>query len=688
MPRDRFLVLFSFAVLAVITAGYLALGPRPVQTPKAGESVSPSPQPSTAFAKPKWFPIEDCAAGVEMKKQTPEALAFLTTQCCNMFDHGPDYWSRETCAAGILPSGSFVYGRGCYDAADGVCRWAFTADLEADYTMYLDAPKSIGYYLASKTLYRADFAARQWKVLGKLDEARFQEDVPESVRTDLSEWKLLLVRENTAYFTHTAKIEDDYFLIVLKLDQATNAFAMVDKIGDYPEQNLEPTLPPKPEEDRGMVRPDQADPVAPDSSLYRMGNVRLHGQDPYFLLIRDLERPGVDLFVGRAEFCALRPSDKHLFISYEIDERQIVEFAPGKDGYSEVRRFRSSGIPLAMSFDGNAAYLWQRFGKHKFCDVFGLPTMEFRRSTNSGPFWPVGATSGRQQVVADSRIVNVLDCESGKPKFPRRMGWSGDPWFSLAWGTTICCWIDQNSVTVWDFAAGKVQSIELPEYVDAARVSYVQGLPGFALSPSEGAARWFIRLLPGQSPMLIFAPLGYSDEPAGLHYPYLSSACFEKRPYFWPGTDKETSSDGVYFAGRIFSLSDGVVEVCDAANNPTPFTTPEPVKEFSPVTESVILADKGLVDLEGKVLPVGICYTMPEALIYADPVHSKWVRLGHDGSFAQITMSDDASFIADLAGTGNCVICWEWEDLLLCKWQPREPDETDRKIAGFLGWGK
>ena len=306
MLRNRILLLLSIAIIAVIaaiTAGYLSLSPQPVPTPKAGESISPSPQAPSAFTEPKWFPIDDCVAGVEMKKQTPEAFALLTSQSC-VKREGSLISPWNPCESGILSDGSFIVGLNCYDAADGICRWRCPITGEDDYTMYLDAGRKVGYYYVSKSLYRADFAIREWTLVTNLAELVIPAQVSSLREVDLRNWRLLLVRNGFAYFgayyaTGTA---------VLKLELATNSISLSDTVISS--------------EGHGLY---DAAPLAPDSYLCQFSTSRAFGPEFPALAIRDLSRPGVNLLEANASLCALRSSDGHLFLSYDSGEEELVE---------------------------------------------------------------------------------------------------------------------------------------------------------------------------------------------------------------------------------------------------------------------------------------------------------------------------------------------------------------------------
>ncbi|MFA4987099.1 MAG: hypothetical protein WC712_10975, partial [Candidatus Brocadiia bacterium] len=304
--------------------------------------------------------------------------------------------------------------------------------------------------------------------------------------------------------------------------------------------------------------------------------------------------------------------------------------------------------------------------------------------------FPASAAFDGKLVVWGRRWVNVLDCRTGKFQFPACTGPASYAYFAMAQGVSQCCWLDLRNAVIWDYAADRTFSIPLPPDLQAERVWYNPALPGFVVEFEQAAvAPMSMRLVDGGQPFVFRGSVGSGYWPEGLVEPNSCSISFPWPPTSWPGTNDLMPFRRVYFAGEVFRLEDGVVVRYAAGGAKDAFATPAPVEHYAPVTETVILADKNLVNLAGRVLPVGKCYAMPQALIYTDPVHNKWVRLGKDGSFAQITMCEDAYFTADLAGTGNCVIfCWGMDDLLLCKWQPREPDATDRQIAGFLGWGE
>ncbi|MFA4987097.1 MAG: hypothetical protein WC712_10965 [Candidatus Brocadiia bacterium] len=665
MPRDRFLVLFSFAVLAVITAGYLAQGPRPIPTPKAGAGISPFPQAPSAFTEPKWFPITDCAAGVEMKKQTPEAFALLTSQSCVKRAHAP-FEMQNPCIAGALPDGSFVYGTDLFDASDGICRWRCPIADDAQYSMYLDAGRKVGYYYVSKSLYRADFAIRKWALVAGLEDLVIPSQISALGKVELDRWHLLLVRSGCAYFTGHC----DKGNMVLKLEMATNSLSLLDLVNSREGVCLED----------GVM-------LAQDSDLYQMVTPTASGPEFPVIVVRDLSRPGVSILDARASFCTLRSSDKHLFVSYDIEEKELVELAPDSTGYSEVRRLKVQSIPDWMQFDGRHAYFWPKSAQGCFCDVMRLPGLEIEDSHDARDLFPAGAAFGSWQVVWNRDWVNAYDCKTGQLKFPACSGYFSDPRFALAEGADTCCWLDRNKAQIWDYTADRAFAIPLPPELQADSLWYNSALPGFVIGFEDKAPDLNIRLIEGRQPLVFRGSVSSERCPEGMAEPYTCSLGFTQPPTSWPGTADETPFRGVYFAEKVFRLEDGVVVRYAANGGKHAFTTPAPVEHYAPVTETVILADKNLVNLAGKVLPVGECFAMPEALIYEDPVHNKWVRLGKDGSFAQVTMSSYRDFTADLAGTGNCVICCD-EDFLLCKWQPREPDETDRQIAAFLGWGK
>ncbi|MFA4987098.1 MAG: hypothetical protein WC712_10970 [Candidatus Brocadiia bacterium] len=672
MLRNRILLLLSIAIiaiLAVMAAAYLSLSPRPVPTPKAGESVSPSPQPSTAFTKPKWFPIEDCAVGVEMKKQTPEAYALLTSQSC-VKPWGFSINRESPCNSGILPDGSFVTGQYCYDAADGVCRWRCPITDEDDYSMYLDAGRNVGYYRVAKSLYRADFAKREWALVTNLADLVIPSEISSLGEVEIEHWRLLLVRNGSAYFstgyaTGTA---------VLKLELEAKSITLWDIVSSEG-----PSL-------------DDADPLAPDSYLCQFSTSRAFGPPSPAVVIRDLSRPGVPLLEAKASFCSLRSSDGHIFLSNEEDNPVLVEMAPGPSGYTEVGRYGIPDTPVWLQFDAEFAYFWPGWDTGQRYYTFRLPGMERVGALATQGFFPVGVLFGGRALVQDRGWVNVLDWKTGQFQFPACTGSFAYTAFALAGGTTICCWLDRNKAQIWDYATDEIFSIPLPPDLQAERVWYNPALPGFVVEMENNSSQLDIRLIEGEQPATSLGPATRKPDSQVLVEHDCCSMNLPQPPALWPGTTEETPSRGVFLAGKVFRLENGAVLRYAAGGGKEAFAAPAPVEHYAPVTETVILADKNLVNLAGKVLAVGECYAMPEALIYTDPVHNKWVRLGKDGSFHQITKPDAERyphFVADIAGTGDCVISWGlMDDLLLCKWQPREPDETDRQIADFLGWGK